>query len=126
MIDDDTLSDAGIAPALPDPVSESNVITQGQFHEIQGPFEGEKAAQEITTAPTEAVLSEDVLAAPIVVEDSPPPVIASPTLPPLPASTSATIRSWAADTFNNLVATGRMREREAESAVQDLLRRLGF
>jgi hypothetical protein len=58
--------------------------------------------------------------------EAPPVAVASPVAPAAPPAAEATIRSWAADTFTNLVATGRLREREAEAFVQDLLKRLGL
>ena len=56
---------------------------------------------------------------------SPEPVSsASPVHPAAPPHVEVTIRAWFIDTFANLVATGRIREREVEMYLQDLLHRL--
>ncbi len=49
---------------------------------------------------------------------------ASPVAPAAPVHAETTIRGWFNDTFANLIATGRVRDRDAEASLQDLLNRL--
>lgn len=67
-------------------------------------------------------LPEDTLVT-LVVD---PLVVASPVPEAMPPHAEITIRGWFADTFNSLVASGSVRERTSESALQDLLKRLGL
>ena len=110
-------------------------ITEGQFPEetaarVDAALQANLSAEppvltELVGPPTEApsaaepvaVLPEDVLAAPVVAS----PVRETPVI-----HAEATIRGWFSDVFNNFIATGRVREREAEAYLQDLLRRLGL
>lgn len=74
-------------------------------------------------------LTEEVLGPPAepAAEVAEPPVsTASPVAEAAPIHYAATIRTWFNDTFANLVASGRVREREAHAALLDLLHRLGL
>jgi hypothetical protein len=84
---------------------------------IGPPTEAPSAAEPIAGEPS---LPEDVIAA------EAPPVAPSPVLETPVIHADSTIRGWFSDVFSNLIATGRVREREAEVYLQDLLKRLGL
>jgi len=110
----------------------------------------EEALQELSGPPIadeplpEPTLLEDVIAEPLaesepvaltISDEAPLPPLppledlapsASPTLAAMPPHAEITIKAWFVDTFTNLVATGRLREREVEALLQDLLLRLGL
>jgi hypothetical protein len=97
------------------------------LEDLIGPAQEEKPpeapAEPAPVPPTEApaaeptALPEEVIAAEVA---------SSPVMEAPPIHAAITIRGWFHDTFNNLIATGRVRERDAEAYLQDLLHRLGF
>ena len=102
-----------------------------QQESIGPPTEAEATLQSVTTKAEGApAISTEAPPSPPEPTPSAPTqeaLIPVPSRPPAaPAHAESTIKGWFADTFNNLVATGRIREREAEAFLQDLLKRLGF
>ena len=88
--------------------------------------EGASAAAASVEAPLSPPEPAPSAPEPQAVDASAAVVVASPVPLAAPAHAEATVRGWFVDTFNNLIATGRVREREAQAFLQDLLKRLGF
>jgi hypothetical protein len=127
-----------MAPTLPSddmPAQESRFKEEFKKQERQEPVTEvrvEPVAAPVTAEPppaVEPVTVGEVSTVTILPPVEPPPASvpeASPTLAAMPSHAAPTIKSWFSDIFANLVATGRVREHEAEAFLQDLLKRLGL
>jgi hypothetical protein len=111
--------------------------------QIQGPpveFHSSGTEPDIAALPEEVLVDHEAPSVPLLSEAeagplalsesspslSPTEPVASASPPSMAVHAEATIKAWFADTFTNMIATGRIREREVEALLQDLLRRLAL